>query len=286
MILSASSTLLCLRLCIFLLTLNKLECHGDDYRLLPSDEHETFSVNTSVFTTKFGVKAYLAIITGGARGFRIVVDNARCPVHKTSTFAKRASCSYAVNGGPFQSYTKGGCVGDIIVNGTQLVGKGGDYATFGVTAKQEWFIGHIQQKNMAEDLGVRDLITGLGDWLLRDGIITPESGGITAPRTSIGITKKGTLVILQVDGCEHCLDSRKRGLTLSELAELLASDRIKAEHAINLDGGGSSTSVLNGKTINHPTCLDYIPIKCERLVASIICIREVSLPVLPLSESV
>ena len=239
-----------------------------------------------MFTTKFGIKAYLAIIAGSARGFRTVVDNARCPVHKTSTFAKRASCSYAVNGGPFQSYTKGGCIGDIIVNGTQLVGKVGDYAAFGVTAKHEWFIGRIQQKKMAEDLDVRDLITGLGDWLLRDGIITPESGGTTAPRTSIGITKEGALVILQVDGCEHCLESKKRGLTLSELAELLASARIKAEHAINLDGGGSSASVLNGKTINHPTCLDYIPIKCERLVASIVCIREVSLPITFLDERV
>jgi len=260
---------------LFTFTLNTIKCHGD-YRIIPSDHNKGFSVDTSHFTIKFGQKAYLALITGGTKNFRIMVDSAMCPIHKTSAFSKRSSCKYAVNGGPFHSYTKGGCIGDVFVNGTQLVDEGGDYAAFGSTTKKEWFIGHTPKLNMAENLGVCNLITGLGDWLVRDGIIIPESGGGAAPRTSIGITKEGVLVILQVDGCEHCLDYRKRGLTLSELAELLASSRIKVEHAINMDGGGSSTSVLNGKIINHPTCLDYIPIKCERSVASIICIKETS----------
>jgi len=249
-------------------------CCCSDYRLVTSDNDKTFSVETEILTTDFGNKAYLAIIRGGAGGFQIVVDGKRCPLHKTSTFAKRSQCKYAVNAGPFTSYLNGGCIGDVIINGTHLVDDGGDFVAFGVTTKEEWFIGHIgRSSNRADELGMRDLVTGLGDWLLRDGLIIPQRGTASAPRTSIGITSEGSLVILQVDGCEHCV--HQRGMTLYELAKFLVSPPIRAEHAINLDGGGSSTSVFDGKIINHPTCLDYIGIKCERPVASIVCIKEI-----------
>ncbi len=39
----------------------------------------------------------------------------------------------------------------------------------------------------------------------------------------------------------------------------------------NLDGGGSSVSVKEGKVIDRPTCLDN-SIVCERAVTSIACI--------------
>lgn len=38
----------------------------------------------------------------------------------------------------------------------------------------------------------------------------------------------------------------------------------------NLDGGGSSVSVYNGKVISKPTCYD-IHFICERSVSSIAC---------------
>lgn len=64
----------------------------------------------------------------------------------------------------------------------------------------------------------------------------------------------------------------KRGLTLYELAEHLVHD-LHLEYAINLDGGSSSVLIdRHGKVKNHPTCLDVVPYKCERPVATVFCL--------------
>lgn len=44
-------------------------------------------------------------------------------------------------------------------------------------------------------------------------------------------------------------------------------------HAINIDGGGSSDAVLNGKVWSRPTCQDTPEPVCERAVTSITCIK-------------
>jgi exopolysaccharide biosynthesis protein len=62
----------------------------------------------------------------------------------------------------------------------------------------------------------------------------------------------------------------KQGLTLEELANVLIEHRVR--YAINLDGGGSSTLVHNGKLVNRPFCMD-VPITCERPVASVVCLK-------------
>jgi exopolysaccharide biosynthesis protein len=62
---------------------------------------------------------------------------------------------------------------------------------------------------------------------------------------------------------------RKQGLTLEQLAEELIV--LGANFAINLDGGSSSTMVLNNQTVNYPKCLD-IPIRCERRVSTVVCV--------------
>jgi exopolysaccharide biosynthesis protein len=54
------------------------------------------------------------------------------------------------------------------------------------------------------------------------------------------------------------------------MADLLISRG--ALHAINLDGGGSSTTVENGTTINRPTSSDNWAVKQERGVTTIACV--------------
>jgi exopolysaccharide biosynthesis protein len=68
------------------------------------------------------------------------------------------------------------------------------------------------------------------------------------PRTSIGISKDGTVVILAV------VDGRTRksaGVSLPELANLMIG--FGAYDAINMDGGGSSTMAIEGKVVNAPS---------------------------------
>ena len=68
----------------------------------------------------------------------------------------------------------------------------------------------------------------------------------THPRTAAGITGDGTLLLLLVDGRQRM----SRGVRLEELAGILVE--IGAEEALNLDGGGSSSLVVNGKLLNNP----------------------------------
>ena len=68
----------------------------------------------------------------------------------------------------------------------------------------------------------------------------------THPRTAAGITADGTLLLLLVDGRQRA----SRGVRLEELAAIMVE--IGAEEALNLDGGGSSSLVVNGQLLNNP----------------------------------
>ncbi len=68
------------------------------------------------------------------------------------------------------------------------------------------------------------------------------------PRTAVGITKSGDVVLVTVDGRQKELS---RGASLMELANLLL--KAGAVDAVNLDGGGSSACVVRGLVVNSPS---------------------------------
>jgi exopolysaccharide biosynthesis protein len=59
--------------------------------------------------------------------------------------------------------------------------------------------------------------------------------GIPAPRTNVGITADGIVLLVVVDGRQS---GYSIGMTLSEMGDLMLS--LGAVSAFNLDGGGSS----------------------------------------------
>ncbi|NMB47013.1 MAG: phosphodiester glycosidase family protein [Firmicutes bacterium] len=69
-----------------------------------------------------------------------------------------------------------------------------------------------------------------------------------APRTALGITASGELLLMTVNGRQ---DNISIGMTLEELAELMLN--LGAVEAMNLDGGGSSTMVVRGIVLNAPS---------------------------------
>jgi exopolysaccharide biosynthesis protein len=106
----------------------------------------------------------------------------------------------------------------------------------------------------AKEWKVRDAI-GAGPALVVDGDIrvTSDEEAFFAksfnqvnPRTAAGVTADGALIVLVVDGRQP--DSR--GVTLHELSMLMHD--LGAVDAINLDGGGSSTLVVNNTLVNRP----------------------------------
>src|SRR5204863_6510805 len=70
------------------------------------------------------------------------------------------------------------------------------------------------------------------------------------PRTAIGITATGKILLVCVDG----RSSKSVGMTLYGLTKYMAS--LGAVYAMNLDGGGSTTMWIKGMgVVNNPT--DY-----------------------------
>src|SRR5690606_14235209 len=69
-----------------------------------------------------------------------------------------------------------------------------------------------------------------------------------APRTVIGNYKDDQLLVLVTDGYDERGGS---GATLEELQILL--QRLGVQDAYNLDGGGSSSLIFNGRIVNNPS---------------------------------
>ena len=67
------------------------------------------------------------------------------------------------------------------------------------------------------------------------------------PRTAVGVGENGELFFLVVDGRQRV----SRGVSLTELAGIMRAFGVR--DALNLDGGGSSTLVLQNELLNSPT---------------------------------
>lgn len=75
------------------------------------------------------------------------------------------------------------------------------------------------------------------------------AGESRQPRTAIGATKSGKVMLLVCDGRGI---NGSNGLTLSEMADLFVAHGM--DYAINLDGGGSSAMVgFDGQLLNSPS---------------------------------
>lgn len=213
-----------------------------------------------------GYDGFLAVIDGAAPHFHA---EGQCDsVRKTSEAAAAAGCRYATNGGPFNDYTRGGCIGILISHGEVMsTDWNTSYPSFGLTSRGEWIVGHISEA-IASDLAIKEALTGF-NWLVRGGTAVADVGGAKAGRTAVGVDSSGRLVMLQVDGCEHCVLGNS-GLTLRGIADLLVE--LGVEHAINMDGGGSCSMAVDGNVMDKPTCMDVLPLTCERPVTSVVCV--------------
>lgn len=113
--------------------------------------------------------------------------------------------------------------------------------------------------NIQPDINnVKELVGGLPQ-IIKDGINIAHSQALKEganekfsltrhPRTAIGYSRdKAKLYLITVDGRQKC----SAGMTLNELSEFMLF--LGCYNALNLDGGGSTTLVINDKIINHPS---------------------------------
>ena len=97
---------------------------------------------------------------------------------------------------------------------------------------------------------------GGGPWLVRDGKINvdakdegfkPDIAVGPNPRTALGVTADGKLILATVSGRQ----SISAGMTLERLAALMKSEG--CVNAMNLDGGGSTTTATSFGVLNSPS---------------------------------
>ena len=85
--------------------------------------------------------------------------------------------------------------------------------------------------------------------LLLDGASTPVCVSCARqPRTAIGVTGDGKILLVVIDGRQP---RWSRGATLGELRNTMRD--LGAVDALNLDGGGSSEMVVEGQVVNRPS---------------------------------
>lgn len=121
----------------------------------------------------------------------------------------------------------------------------GDALSVDISLDPDWFA-----------LGVKQIIGG-GPRLVRDGEIEitgeaerfqPDVLVGRAPRTALGVTADGKLLLVTVNGRQPGISV---GMTLTELAELMLE--LGAVNAMNFDGGGSTTMVIRNRVLNLPS---------------------------------
>jgi exopolysaccharide biosynthesis protein len=88
-----------------------------------------------------------------------------------------------------------------------------------------------------------------------EGTVDPQDlsfgfqwANVRQPRTIAGVTARGDLVLVTVDGR---LADGSEGFTLAEEAEFMRS--LGVIDALNLDGGGSTEMAVNGQLVNDPS---------------------------------
>jgi hypothetical protein len=104
--------------------------------------------------------------------------------------------------------------------------------------------------------GIAHAISG-GPYLVKDGQVYVDTQAqrirmnpteVRAPRTAVGITASGQLLLVTVDGRQKRVSE---GLTLLQMGQLMR--RLGAVQAMNLDGGGSTQMVVAGRLVNSPS---------------------------------
>ncbi|NXP22987.1 NAGPA acetylglucosaminidase, partial [Scytalopus superciliaris] len=218
---------------------------------------------------------------GGPGGCR---DRRRAPVPDT---ARPRACLVAQNGGYFDMDT-GECLGNVVSDGKLVRNSGGlQNAQFGIRRDGTMVFGYLSEEDVLDQTNpFVQLVSGVV-WLLRDGEVyinesrvaecgdTQTTGtfdkfiNVISARTAVGHNHQGQLVLVHVDG-----QTESRGVNLWEMAEFLKEQGII--NAINLDGGGSATLVLNGTLANYPSehCSFDSAWRCPRRVSTVVCVHE------------
>ncbi|XP_077991683.1 N-acetylglucosamine-1-phosphodiester alpha-N-acetylglucosaminidase-like [Glandiceps talaboti] len=200
---------------------------------------------------------------------------------------KQKKCIMGLNAGFFDTST-GACLGNVISDDRLVIDSQGiQNANFGIKENGKMLFGYLSQEEVIDSkTPFRQLVAGV-IWLLRDGEVyinqskyiecedTQTTGdmdefvNVVAGRTAVGHDREGRIILVQVDG-----QTNVRGVSLWEFATFL--QKLGVVNAINLDGGGSSTTVVNETVVGYTTdyCQPGSVFRCARKVSTMLCVYD------------
>ena len=127
--------------------------------------------------------------------------------------------------------------GLLVMGGVEYHPINGD-GFFGITKEGKPVFGTTADYNNIYKGQLRDGVAGFGATLIKEGKVVAPAGSTRASRTSIGVTKTGKIVMMVFDGRQGVWST---GANYEEMAQVMLE--AGCVHAINLDGGGSTTFV-------------------------------------------
>lgn len=202
----------------------------------------------------------------------------------TSNFGKRAHALAAINGN-FFDVKNGGSVDYLKVN-NELISE--DRMENNKLARHQRAAIVIRDRRLSivpgdsssgwEKRLPQETIMSTGPLLLNNGreeaLDTAAFNRLRHPRSAVAVTKKGRILLITVDG----RNERAGGMSLFELIHFLRW--MKADDAINLDGGGSTTLWIQGQpaegVVNYPSDKKTWDHTGERKVANVLLVMKQS----------
>lgn len=235
----------------------------DDNQALALGNSNPSAIHTKKTGSDQGMEL-IDISQKGFKGYLLKVKNpARVEVAATrflgkkgeraEEIAKETGALAVINGGVFddpQGNGSGGQPLGILIAGGKILYKDPvkTYDVIGLDRNNVLVLGHYTLTQIKQ-MGIRDAVS-FSPFLVVDGkpAITQGDGGWgIAPRTAIGQTRDGTILMLVIDGRQ--LGSL--GATLKDVQEIMLQNG--AYNVANLDGGASTVLYYNQQIVNHPS---------------------------------
>ena len=168
--------------------------------------------------------------------------------------AKRYDAIGGVNGGEFvdgETTWTGMPIGLVMINGEQVNGNSDTvYHVTGITFDNKLVVGNMNAET-AKQNNIRDCVSinsSIGPFLIINGEAQDVSGtgGGLNPRTALGQTADGSILLLAIDGRM----ANSLGASFSDLQDIMLE--YGAVNASVMDGGTSTQMYYNGEVINTP----------------------------------
>ena len=207
-----------------------------------NDLYKIIKVNEKTYT------AYITVVYDPSRVQLVTASNLSSGGQRVTDMAKKHKALVAINGGSAK-IRNGGLIprGILIQDGKVLYDSGDREKLIAFNNDNILVLAKMNSKE-AKAKGIRDAVW-FAPYLIVNGVPSKfkgDGGYGNRPRTAIGQRQDGIVLFVTVDG-----KTGLNGTTMKELTKIFV--RYKAYNAANLDGGGSTTLVVNGKLMNDPT---------------------------------